>query len=574
MSFIKETENYITNVIKKCGYEVDNVILESSSRRDLGEFQINVCMGLAKKYGKNPREIAESIISEFDDRFYNVNIAGPGFINVSISDKYLLEYINSNIKDTTGFVDKGDEKTIIVDYGGANAAKVLHVGHMRPANIGESLKRLAELLGNKTIGDVHLGDIGRQSGMVISEIKKRKPDLCFFDKNHKGNYPKLEITPEELAIYYPSASNDAKENPDRMEEVRKITAFVDEGVEPYISMWKDIVEVSKQEIKKTYDYLNCHFELWEGELNSLKYIKDTLKVLEPYMYESDKAKVIDVKKDDDKIEFPPLIVIKNDGSSIYATRELATIYNRINLFNPDEIWYVVDMRQAMYFEQVFRASYKSRLVKENCKLNYYGFGTMNGKDGKPFKTRDGGVLQLNELIKMIKEELRKRVNFSNSEEEKEEILNKLTVATIKYADLLPYRTTDYVFDLEKFCSFEGKTGPYILYSMVRIKSILSKVNINEYKIHDIYSDSQRKLYVKLLSLSKVLDKSYNEKTLSYICEYLHELCSIFNKFYSETNILKESNLNKKETYIALLHLVLNVCTTLLDVLAIEVPNKM
>ena len=445
---------------------------------------------------------------------------------------------------------------------------------MRSANIGESLKRLSSLLGNKMIGDVHLGDIGRQSGMVISEIKKRKPDLCFFDKNHKGNYPKLEITPEELAIYYPSASNDAKENPDRMEEVRKITAFVDEGVEPYISMWKDIVEVSKQEIKKTYDYLNCHFELWEGELNSLKYIKDTLKVLEPYMYESDKAKVIDVKKDDDKIEFPPLIVIKNDGSSIYATRELATIYNRINLFNPDEIWYVVDMRQAMYFEQVFRASYKSKLVKENCKLNYYGFGTMNGKDGKPFKTRDGGVLQLNELIKMIKEELRKRVNFSNSEEEKEEILNKPTVATIKYADLLPYRTTDYVFDLEKFCSFEGKTGPYILYSMVRIKSILSKVNINEYKIHDIYSDSQRKLYVKLLSLSKVLDKSYNEKTLSYICEYLHELCSIFNKFYSETNILKESNLNKKETYIALLHLVLNVCTKLLDVLAIEVPNKM
>ena len=574
MSYIKECEEYILNVFKSCGYDISEVILEVSSREDLGEFQVNTCMSLAKKYGKNPRVIAEEIISNFDDRFENVNIAGPGFINVSINKNQLLNVVSSSLKDISYLIDKDKNKTIIIDYGGANAAKTLHIGHMRSANIGESLKRLSSLLGNKMIGDVHLGDIGRQSGMVISEIKKRKPDLCFFDKNHKGNYPKLEITPEELAIYYPSASNDAKENPDRMEEVRKITAFVDEGVEPYISMWKDIVEVSKQEIKKTYDYLNCHFELWEGELNSLKYIKDTLKVLEPYMYESDKAKVIDVKKDDDKIEFPPLIVIKNDGSSIYATRELATIYNRINLFNPDEIWYVVDMRQAMYFEQVFRASYKSRLVKENCKLNYYGFGTMNGKDGKPFKTRDGGVLQRNELIKMIKEELRKRVNFSNSEEEKEEILNKLTVATIKYADLLPYRTTDYVFDLEKFCSFEGKTGPYILYSMVRIKSILSKVNINEYKIHDIYSDSQRKLYVKLLSLSKVLDKSYNEKTLSYICEYLHELCSIFNKFYSETNILKESNLNKKETYIALLHLVLNVCTTLLDVLAIEVPNKM
>lgn len=574
MSYIKECEEYILNVFKSCGYDISEVILEVSSREDLGEFQVNTCMSLAKKYGKNPRVIAEEIISNFDDRFENVNIAGPGFINVSINKNQLLNVVSSSLKDISYLIDKDKNKTIIIDYGGANAAKTLHIGHMRSANIGESLKRLSALLGNKMIGDVHLGDIGRQSGMVISEIKKRKPNLCFFDKNYKGDYPKLEITPEELSIYYPSASNDAKENPERMEEVRKITALVDEGIEPYISMWKDIVEVSKQKIKKTYDYLNCHFDLWEGELSSLKYIKDTLKVLEPYMYESDKAKVIDVKREDDKIEFPPLIVIKNDGSSIYATRDLATIYNRINLYNPDEIWYVVDMRQSMYFEQVFRASYKSKLVKENCKLNYYGFGTMNGKDNKPFKTRDGGVLQLNDLIKMIKDELSKRISSSSSEEEKEEILNKLTVATIKFADLLPYRTTDYIFDLEKFCSFEGKTGPYILYSMVRIKSILNKVDYKSFSIHDIYSDSERKLYVKLLSLSKILNKSYNEKTLSYICEYLYELCSMFNKFYSETNIINETNNERKETYITLLHLILNICTTLLDVLAIEIPDKM
>lgn len=574
MSYIKECEEYILNVFKSCGYDISEVILEVSSREDLGEFQVNTCMSLAKKYGKNPRVIAEEIISNFDDRFENVNIAGPGFINVSINKNQLLNVVSSSLKDISYLIDKDKNKTIIIDYGGANAAKTLHIGHMRSANIGESLKRLSALLGNKMIGDVHLGDIGRQSGMVISEIKKRKPNLCFFDKNYKGDYPKLEITPEELSIYYPSASNDAKENPERMEEVRKITALVDEGIEPYISMWKDIVEVSKQEIKKTYDYLNCHFDLWEGELSSLKYIKDTLKVLEPYMYESDKAKVIDVKREDDKIEFPPLIVIKNDGSSIYATRDLATIYNRINLYNPDEIWYVVDMRQSMYFEQVFRASYKSKLVKENCKLNYYGFGTMNGKDNKPFKTRDGGVLQLNDLIKMIKDELSKRISSSSSEEEKEEILNKLTVATIKFADLLPYRTTDYIFDLEKFCSFEGKTGPYILYSMVRIKSILNKVDYKSFSIHDIYSNSERKLYVKLLSLSKILNKSYNEKTLSYICEYLYELCSMFNKFYSETNIINETNNERKETYITLLHLILNICTTLLDVLAIEIPDKM
>ena len=573
MSFIKETENYITNVIKKCGYEVDNVILESSSRRDLGEFQINVCMGLAKKYGKNPREIAESIISSFDDRFYNVNIAGPGFINVSISDKYLLDYINNNINDTKGFVDKGEEKTIIIDYGGANAAKVLHVGHMRPANIGESLKRLAILLGDKTIGDVHLGDIGRQSGMLISEIKKRKPELCYFDPNYKGEYPKLEITTEELGEYYPAASIDAKENPERMEEVRKITALVDEGKEPYFGMWKDIVEVSKVAIKKSYDYLNCNFDLWEGELSSLEYVPDTLKVLEPYMYVSEGAKVIDVKKDDDKIEIPPLIVIKNDGATIYATRDLATIYSRVKKYNPDEIWYIVDARQSMYFEQVFRASYKSHLVRDDVKLAHYWFGTMNGSDGKPFKTRDGGVMSLDMLISQVKEKLLTKLD-KYTEEEKKNIADKLTVATIKYADLSPYRTTDFIFDLDKITSFEGKTGPYVLYTMVRIKSILDKVDIKDAKIKNIYGDTERNIYIKLLELSKILTKAYNEKTLSYVCEYLFDLCSLFNKFYGECNIINEKDMDKKESYVALLNVLYNTGKMLLDILAIEIPDKM
>lgn len=573
MSFIKETENYITDVIKKCGYEVDNVILESSSRRDLGEFQINVCMGLAKKYSKNPREIAESIINSFDDRFYNVNIAGPGFINVSISDKYLLDYINNNIDDTKGFVDKGEEKTIIIDYGGANAAKVLHVGHMRPANIGESLKRLAILLGDKTIGDVHLGDIGRQSGMLISEIKKRKPELCYFDSNYNGEYPKLEITTEELGEYYPAASIDAKENPERMEEVRKITALVDEGKEPYFGMWKDIVEVSKEAIKKSYDYLNCNFDLWEGELSSLEYVPDTLKVLEPYMYVSEGAKVIDVKKDDDKIEIPPLIVIKNDGATIYATRDLATIYSRVKKYNPDEIWYIVDARQSMYFEQVFRASYKSHLVRDDVKLAHYWFGTMNGSDGKPFKTRDGGVMSLDMLIEQVKEKLLTKLD-KYTEEEKKNIADKLTVATIKYADLSPYRTTDFIFDIDKITSFEGKTGPYVLYTMVRIKSILDKVDIKDAKIKNIYSDTERNIYIKLLELSKTLTKAYNEKTLSYVCEYLFDLCSLFNKFYGECNIINEKDMDKKESYVALLNVLYNTGKMLLDILAIEIPDKM
>ena len=574
MSFIKETESYLKDVLKKSGYELDDIVLESSSRRDLGEFQINCAMNLAKKYGKNPREIANDIVNNLDDRFTNVNIAGPGFINVTINEEQLLKYMNESINDFDNLIDKQVEKTIIVDYGGANAAKALHVGHMRTANIGEALKRLASTLGNKAIGDVHLGDLGRQSGMVISEIKKRKPNLCYFDPNYKGKYPKLEITSEELAIYYPEASKAAKEDPKRMEEVRQITAWVDEGKEPYLGMWKDIVEVSCKDIKKVYDFLNCNFELWEGEMSSLKYVEPTLKVLEPYMYESEGAKVIDVAREDDKVEIPPLIVIKNDGATIYATRDLATIYNRIKTYNPDEIWYVVDVRQGLYFEQVFRASYKSGLVRENVNLAHYWNGTMNGKDGKPFKTRDGGVLELGVLLAQIRDELSRKMDKYSHSEEKDEILDILTVATVKYADLLPFRTTDYIFDIEKFCSFEGKTGPYILYTMVRIKSILEKIGEVKTNINKIYSDTERNIYIKLTELSRILNKSYNEKTLSYICEYLFEICSLFNKFYSESNIINESDLEKKNSYVSMLQLIYNTCSKLLDILAIKIPNRM
>ena len=573
MTFIKETEKYLENVLKELGYETE-VVLVPSSRKDLGDYQLNICMSLAKKYGKNPREIAESIVSHLDDRFYDVNIAGPGFINLKINDKYLMDYFNPRINDFDKMLDKNDKKKIIIDYGGANAAKALHVGHMRSANIGEALKRLAKALGNETIGDVHLGDLGRQSGMIITEIKKRNPQLVYFDENYKGEYPKLEITKEQLAEYYPAANIEAKANEERMEEVRRVTALVDEGKEPYFSMWKDIVEVSKEAIKSSYDYLNCNFELWNGELSSLKYVDDTLKVLAPYMYESNGAKVIDIAKEDDKVEMPPLIVIKNDGSTIYATRDLATIYERVKVYDPDEIWYVVDARQSLYFEQVFRASYKSKLVKEECKLAHYGFGTINGKDGKPYKTRDGGVLPLDELLKLVKEELSKRLTKETSEEEKEKILDILTVATVKYADLLQYRTTDYIFDIEKFCSFEGKTGPYILYTMVRINSILSKLDTSKYNINGIYSTTEKDIYLKLLELPKMITSSYNEKATGYICDFLFELCSLFNKFYNECNIVNETNKEVQESRIALLKLVYNVGYNLLNILAIEIPSKM
>ena len=574
MSFIQETQLYLKDVIKNCGYDLDEVTLESSSRRDLGEFQINCAMSLAKKYGKNPRQIAQDIVDHLDDRFENVNIAGPGFINVSINDKVLLNKVNSAIDNFNELIDKQEEKTIIVDYGGANAAKALHVGHMRAANIGEALKRLAKVLGNKTIGDVHLGDLGRQAGMLISEYKIMNPNSVFFDPEYKGEYPKINLTIKDLGRMYPKANEAAKSDPKRMEEVRYITAEIDKGNKAYTELWKQMVDISSVEIKEVYDKLNCHFELWEGELSSFKNIPDTLKIMNPYLYESEGALICDVQEDTDKKPMPPLMVIKSDGATIYGTRDLATLYARIRDYNPDEIWYIVDERQSLYFEQVFRASYKTGLVPKTTKLEHYGFGTINGKDGKPYKTRDGGVLELGDLLALIKDELRKKMSSQEDKNEKEKTLDILTIATIKFADLLPYRTTDYIFDIEKFCSYEGKTGPYILYTMVRINSILSKSENNNNKISNIYNSTQRDIYIKLLELSRVINKAYNEKTTSYLCEYLFEICSLFNKFYGETNILNETDETKKETYLSMLKLIYNTCKNILDILAIEVPNKM
>jgi arginyl-tRNA synthetase len=442
---------------------------------------------------------------------------------------------------------------------------------MRAANIGEALKRLAKVLGNNTIGDVHLGDLGRQAGMLISEYKRMEPNSVFFDPNYKGEYPKINLTIKDLGKMYPKANVAAKEDPKRMEEVREITAEIDKGHKAYTELWKQMVDISSIEIKEVYDKLNCHFELWEGELSSFKYIPATLDIMKPYLYESQGALICDVEEESDKKPMPPLMVIKSDGATIYGTRDLATLYARVKNYNPDEIWYVVDARQSLYFEQVFRASYKTGLVPKTTLLDHYGCGTINGKDGKPYKTRDGGVLELSALMDLVREELSKKMT---DQEDKDKILDILTIATIKYADLLPFRTTDYIFDVEKFCSFEGKTGPYILYTMVRINSILKKVKTKSTTITKINSETERNIYIKLSELSRVLNKAYNEKTTSYICEYLFDLCSLFNKFYGETNVLNESDKEKKSSYIAMLNLMYNTCKSLVDILAIEVPDKM
>lgn len=570
MSLIKENEKYLKELINNLGYEIDNVSLEPSSRKEFGQYQINSSMLLASKYHMNPREIASKIVQNLDSRFTNVNIQGPGFINLSLTDEYLMNYFNN--KSFNDMVDKENPKTIVIDFGGANAAKSLHVGHMRSANIGEALRRLLLLFGNNVISDVHLGDLGRQAGMLISQLELEQPNLPYFDRNYKGEYPKLEITAKDLGRMYPLASKLAKEDPVRMEEVRRITAEIDKGNKVYTDLWKQMVEVSKVEIKKVYNELNCHFDLFEGELDSFKDIPATTEIMKPYLYESEGALVIDVAKEDDKKEMPPLLYIKTDGATIYATRDLATIYSRVKRFDPNEIIYVVDDRQGLYFEQVFRAAYKTGLVK-NAKLEHVGFGTINGIDGKPYKTRDGGVMELSTLISLVKDEISKKIKDEIKDEEKEEIINKLTIATIKYTDLLPYRKTDYIFDPVKFSSIDGKTGPYILYTIVRIKSILNKVDIDS-KMTNICNDEMRNVLVKMTEISNALTNAYNERTLNYIAEMLYDICSLFNKFYNNCNIVNEQNMDNKASYVAFIKIVYNYIKNLLNILAIDEVEKM
>lgn len=573
MSLIKDYEEYLTNVLEKLGYKSNKVQLSSSSKREFGQFQINVCMSLAKIYHESPVDIANKIKEALDDRFINVNIAGPGFINVTLNNDYLLKYLNKGINDFNIFIDKEDSKTIMIDYGGANAAKALHVGHMRSANIGEALRRLSKLFGNIVIGDVHLGDLGRQAGMIISEIKLREPSLPFFDSSYEGEYPKINYTSEYLGELYVAANIAAKGDEKRMEEVRFITAEIDKGNIPYTVLWKQLVDISSIAIKRVYDLLNCHFDLWEGELDSFKDIPSMLEIVSPYLYEDNGALIMDIKSDDDNKDIPPLIVIKKDGATIYATRDLSTIYSRVKRFDPNEMWYVVDSRQSLYFEQVFRASHKAKLVKEDCNLQHLGFGTINGVDGKPYKTRDGGVMELADLIELVSMEVDKKIK-EDIVLDREDIKTKLTIAAIKYADLLPYRTTDYVFDPIKFSSLEGKTGPYILYTNVRLKSILNKVENQDYQISIINNLDMENILIKLLELPNVLKQAYLDRSLNYITEFLFEIASLFNKFYNNYHILTEENKEIKESYLGLVKLVSKVLSNLLNVLAIDEVDKM
>ncbi len=582
MSIIKELTNDIKSHLKSAGYEVEDILFVPSNRSDLGDYQLNDAMKLAKIYHESPRDIATKIVKELeaDKRFTNINIAGPGFINITLTDEFLRDSLNKIYLNTNENIDKLPPKKIVLDYGGANVAKALHVGHLRSADIGEALKRLARVLGYEVISDAHLGDYGRPLGLVILEIKKRYPELAYFNENYQGDYSEIDlpITNKDLEEIYPIASSKAKEDENYLEEARIITMKLQNHEKGYYDIWQKIIGISKEEIKKIYDEINVSFDLWEGESDAAEYIEELLEILEKkgIVEESNGAKIINVETEEDAKPMPPLLLVKSNNTVSYETTDLATILERQKKFAPDEIWYCVDGRQELHFDQVFRTTRMAKLVPDDTKLEFIGFGTMNGTDGKPFKTRDGGVMTLKGLIELVTNEILDRINKDMVEEkDRLKTAKEIAIATLKYTDLLPFRTTDYIFEVDKFSDFEGKTGPYLLYSTIRMNSLLQKAKEVSYnKIILLETKTEKELAHILLRLPLVLQKSLEMKSLNEISEYIYKLTALYNKFYSENKILIEENESLKESRLVLTKLVYDTNILLLDILGITVPKKM
>ena len=581
MSLLKTIEEDLTKKMNEASIPIEKVTLLESKRKDLGDYQLNDAMSLAKVLHKSPMLIAEDMkkVLEESNYFSKVEIAAVGFLNVTLKDELLVDFVNDYYNSDSKDVDKLVNKKIFLDYGGANIAKTLHVGHLRSANIGEALKRLTKRLGQEVICDVHFGDIGRQSGMVIYELRNRYPNLNYFKEEESDNWDELPITAKDLEEIYPVASTKAKEDENIMDEVRLITKELEEGKPNYVALWDKIKKLSIEDIKGVYKKFNTDFDLWEGESDCYSYMMPMLEELrkDGYLKKSEGAEIIEIKEDTDKAPMPDLVVVKSNGATLYATRELATMVSRVKRFNPDEMWYLTDLRQGLYFEQVFRAAHKTKIVSDDTKLEFFGFGTMNGPDGKPFKTRDGGALSLKSLLKEVKEEVENHSHNLETEENKDEIIEQIAVAAIKYADLLSNRTTDYIFDPKKFVDVEGKTGPYLLYTTIRMKSLLKKAkenNLDYSKYTKISKEVEKELIILLLAKNKVLHKAYDTKELNVISDYLYQLTSTYSKFYEKCHVLTEKDKNIQENWLLLTKNVYDTNVELLTILGIEIPEKM
>lgn len=579
--YIKKQEEYLKNVITSCGYKIDQVILVPASKKEFGDYQYNGIMALAKEQKENPRELALKIVNKLNEEqvFEKVEVAGPGFINITFKKENVISDATERIT-TKKYIEQLPKKKVIIDYGGPNVAKILHVGHLRSANIGESLKRLAKSLGYEVIGDIHLGDYGLQMGMIMLEIENRYPNLSCFQEGFKSELVEdLPITNEDLIDLYPIASKKAKENIEIMEKARQITFHLQNNHSGYKALWRTIMKISLKDMKEIYEQLNVKFDLWLGESDAEKFIPEMLEYLKEknMIQESEGAEVIEVSEEEDKLEIPPLLLVKSNKTVSYETTDMATLWDRIKTYNPDEIWYVADKRQELHFTQVFRASYKSEIVPLTTKLEFIGFGTMNGVDGRPFKTRDGGVMSLRELLHLVEKETEKNMIPTISGKEREESTQTISIGTIKFADLLSHRATDYIFDLEKFSDANGKTGPFILYSTIRMKSLLKKAKENGFEnniITTLKDGSDYKVLLQSLNLQKVLENALKEKSLHELTNYLYTLNNTYNNFYTENRILTEENIELKKSWIALTQMIYDINNTLLDILAIKLPTRM
>ena len=578
----------VMNAFESCGYDASYGKVGISNRPDLCEFQCNGAMAGAKKYKKAPVMIANDVVAKLQESplFAEVAAVNPGFINIRISGDYLAGYLKEMQADENLSVEKTTEpKTIVIDYGGANVAKPLHVGHLRSAIIGESIKRIGRFVGHKVIGDVHLGDWGLQMGLIITEVKERQPDLVYFDDTYEGEYPaEAPFTISELEEIYPTASGKSKVDEEFRKAALDATAKLQSGVRGYRALWQHILNVSIADLKKNYGNLNVEFDLWKKESDAQPYIPEMVEKMkeEGYAYMDQGALIVDIAEDTDTKEVPPCIILKSDGAALYTTTDLATIIERRKLFDPDEIIYVVDKRQEMHFIQVFRCARKTGLVKEETGLKFLGFGTMNGKDGKPFKTREGGVMRLEHLIADINEEMFRKIteNHEVDETEARETAKLVGLSAIKYGDLSNQASKDYVFDLDKFTSFEGNTGPYILYTIVRIKSIQGKYAAlpekfaGEAKILPAASESEKALQLSVSRMSDALTAAFEERAPHKICQYVYELSNAFNRFYHETQIMAEEDKERQASYICLLELTRRVLETCIDLLGFEAPDRM
>ncbi|MCF0132946.1 MAG: arginine--tRNA ligase [Blautia sp.] len=572
---------------EKAGYDASYGKVTVSNRPDLCEYQCNGAMAGAKVYKKAPFVIAEDVIAALgrDSMFSMAEVVKPGFINLKIKEEVLADYLRKMAKDEKLSVAAAEKpKTIIIDYGGPNVAKPLHVGHLRSAIIGESLKRIGRYVGHEIIGDVHLGDWGLQMGLIITELKYRQPELVYFEDAYEGEYPtQAPFTIGELEEIYPCASSKSKEDENYRNEALEATHLLQQGRAGYMALWNHILNVSVSDLKRNYENLNVSFDLWKKESDAQPYIPDMVERMreQGFAYEDQGALVVDVKEETDTKEIPPCMLLKSDGASLYTTTDLATIVERMQLFSPDEILYVVDKRQELHFIQVFRCAKKTGLVKEETVLSFLGFGTMNGKDGKPFKTRDGGVMRLENLIADIDAEMFTKIveNRSVKDKDARETAKIVGLSAIKYGDLSNQATKDYIFDVDRFTSFEGNTGPYILYTIVRIKSILNRYaeaggSLEEGVILAAVNDSEKELMRVLTGFGSTVENAFEEKAPHKLCAYIYEVSNAFNSFYHETKILSEEDEKQKKSFVQLLVLTKKVLETSIDLLGFEAPERM